>query len=182
MSTFRAIEATCGAVVGLLRATVPSGLSRSPLQFAVLTGHGYRAGLAAGVSLLLHRVQVEPVDRAPERSDPPEERGRALPVRLEFLLTAWAPDAALQHALAGWMMCAMEDHPVLTADLLNRRSAADSPAFRPEESVELSISALSTDELLRLLTLLGQDGSALSIPYQARGLHLESVAPAEARR
>lgn len=96
-------------------------------------------------------------------------------LQLHFLLTAWAPDASLQHYLTGWMMRVLEDHPVLPAGQLNRRYDPDSPVFLPDETVELSAAPLENEELFHLWDLIGPQTYQLSVPYQARGLRIEST-------
>ena len=66
VATYRAIEATCDAVVGLLRDNYPADLTEPPLQFAVFTKTEFATGLGAGVSLFLYRVHLDGTERAPE--------------------------------------------------------------------------------------------------------------------
>jgi hypothetical protein len=177
VATYRAIEATCDAVVGLLRDNYPADLTEPALQFAVFTKTEFATGLSAGVSLFLYRVHVDATDRAPagrvladgQRQFP------QMPVQLQFLLTAWAPDASLQQYLTGWMMRVVEDHTVLPAGLLNRRYDEDSPVFWPDETVELSAAAMATEDLFQLWDLIGPGTYQLSVPYQARGIRVESM-------
>ena len=98
-----------------------------------------------------------------------------LPIQLHFLLTAWAATASLQHFLAGWMMRTIEDYPVLPAGLLNRRYGDADAVFWPDESVELSTAPLDTEDLFGLWDQLGPDVYELSVPYQARGIRIEST-------
>jgi hypothetical protein len=177
VATYRAVEATSDAVVALLRDNYPADLPAPPLQFAVFTKSEFAAGLGAGVSLFLYRVYVDGTDRAPGGRvliDGQQQQPH-MPVQLQFLLTAWAPDASLQQFLVGWMMRIVEDHPVLPAGLLNRRYDDDSPVFWPDETVELSAAALETEDLFHLWDLIGPGTYQLSVPYQARGLRIEST-------
>jgi Pvc16 N-terminal domain len=177
LATFRAVEATCDAVVGLLRDNYPEELSEPALQFAVFTKTEFAAGLGAGVSLFLYRVHVDGTERAPDGRVLVDGQRQfpQLPIQLQFLLTAWAPDASLQQYLTGWMMRVIEDHPVLPAGLLNRRYDEDSPVFWPDETVELSAAALATEDLFQLWDLIGPGTYQLSVPYQARGILMESM-------
>jgi hypothetical protein len=177
VATYRAIEATCDTVVGLLRDNYPADLAAPALQFGVFTKTEFTNGLRAGVSLFLYRVYVDGTDRAPMGRVLVDGRQQQphMPLQLQFLLTAWAPDASLQQFLAGWMMRVVEDHPVLPAGLLNRRYDDDSPVFWPDETVELSAAALETDDLFRLWELIGPGTYELSVPYQASGIRIESL-------
>ncbi|MGY1727836.1 DUF4255 domain-containing protein [Geodermatophilus sp. SYSU D01062] len=176
MASHRAIEATCEAVVGLLRDNYPEDLVEPPLQFSVFTKAQFAKGLGAGVSLFLYRVYLDGTERAPEGRMLPDGRRQFphMPVQLHFLLTAWAAHASLQQYLTGWMMRVVEDHPVLPAGLLNRRYDESSPVFWPEETVELSVAPLDSEDLFRLWDLIGPDSYQLSVPYQARGIRVES--------
>lgn len=183
MANYRAIEATCDTVVELLRDNYPSELSDPPLQFSVFSRDDFADGLAAGVSLFLYRIFVDGTERAPDGRTHPDGRRYQpqMPVQLHFLLTAWGSSASLQQYLAGWMMRVVEDHPVLPAGLLNRRYDGDSPIFWPDETVEVSAAALPTDELYQLWDLIGPDTYQLSVPYQARGIRIESTRLIEPR-
>jgi hypothetical protein len=176
MATHRAIEAVCDAVVGVLRDNAPEDLPAPPLQFRVLSQSELEAGLTAGVSLFLYRVQLDGTERAPEGRVLTDGRQQfpLMPVQLQFLLTAWGPDASLQQFLTGWMMRTIEDYPVLPAGLLNRRYDGSSRVFWADETVELSYAALGTDELFQLWDVIGSNGYQLSVPYQARGIRIES--------
>lgn len=177
MATYRAIEATCDAVVGLLRDNYPADLTEPPLQFAVFTKTEFATGLGAGVSLFLYRVHLDGTERAPEGRVLADGRRQfpQLSLQLQFLLTAWAPDASLQQFLTGWMMRVVEDHPVLPPGLLNRRYDEDSPVFWPDETVGLSAAAMETEDLFSLWDLIGPGTYQLSVPYQARGIRVEST-------
>jgi hypothetical protein len=176
MATTRAIEAVCDTVVSLLRDSVPTVPATPPLQFRVFTQADFATGLTAGVSLFLYRIHVDGTERTPDGRERADGRRQVpqLPVQLHFVLTLWGTEASLQHYLAGWALRTIEDHPVLPAGLLNRRYEPDSTVFRPDETVELSHAALSTDELLQLWDVIGTDAYQLSLPYQARGIRLES--------
>jgi hypothetical protein len=178
VATHRAIELTCDAIVELLRDNYPTELpDTTPLQFAVATRDELADGLDAGVTLFLYRVFVDGTERSPDgrtRSDG-RRHWPQLPVQLHFLLTAWGAQASLQHFLTGWMMRVMEDHPVLPAGLLNRRVDDDAQVFWPDETVELSAAPLAADELYQLWDLIGPSSYQLSVPYQARGVRIEST-------
>ncbi len=173
MATHRAIEATCQAVIELLRDNYrPADFNRD-LEFATLTSTGVNSGLTAGVSLFLHRVTLNSAHRTPPGRR--EGNGRLapqLPLDLSFVLTAWGQEASLQHAIAGWMMRTMEDHPVISSGLLNRRT---DDVFRSDETVEITLAEMATEDMLHLWELLGGGGYQLSVPYLARNVRLEST-------
>jgi hypothetical protein len=173
MATHRGIEATCQAVVELLRDNYdPSAFNRD-LDFQVLSTAGFNGGLNAGVSVFLYRIMINDAHRTPSgrRTDAGELTPTQLPLDLHVILTAWAPEASLQQAIAGWMMRTLEDHRVLPPGLLNRSLAG---VFRDDESVELLTGDMVTEDLLHLWELLGSGHYQLSVPYVARNVWIES--------
>ena len=94
-----------------------------------------------------------------------------IPLDLHFLLTAWAKDASLQHTIAGWMMRVLEDTPVLPTGLLNRRYAG---VFHPDETVEVGLTDLTTEELFRIWEVIANNIYQISVPYIARIVKIES--------
>ncbi len=176
MATYRAIEATCDTVVELLEDHAPPELHDAALGFSVVTQTQLAAGPGAGVTLFLHRVLLDGTERAPDGRTRPDGRRQVpqLPVQLRFILTAWGTEPSLQQYLTGWMMRVVADHPVLPAGLLNRRYDADAEVFWPDETVELMPAAIADDELYQLWDLIGSGTYQLSVPYQARGIRIES--------
>jgi hypothetical protein len=173
MATYRGIEATCHAVVELLRDNYDPVAFNQPLAFDVLTTGGFGGAPTAGVSAFLYRILVNEAHRTPpgRRSDWGEPLHTQLPLDIHLILTAWAPDASLQHAIAGWMMRVMEDHRVLPPGLLNRRTPG---VFRDDETVEIHVGDIVTEDLLHLWELLGTGTYQLSVPYVARNVRIES--------
>ncbi len=179
MADFRAVAAVCDAVMGLLESAAAGAGFDQKLQFQVLTARQLgEQPITAGVSLFLYRVLVDGTNRSPAgRLDAEGRRTRhKLPLDLHFILSVWGGAASLQHRIAGWMIRVLEDHPILPAGLLNR-VAPDT--FRPEETVELVLGELSTEDLLRLWENLAERDYRLSIPYLARVVWIESTDLAE---
>lgn len=176
MATTWAIGAVCETLVGLLRDTVPDQPAPPSLEFQVATHETLDAGVGAGITLFLYRIHVDGTERAPAGRETPDGRQQVpqLPVQLHLLLTMWGQEPSLQHYLAGHAMRVMADNPVLPAGLLNGRYDAGVAPFREDETVEVSPAALSSDELFQLWESLGGGGYRLSVPYQARGLRIES--------
>src|SRR5688500_9296356 len=105
MADDRAIMTVCEAVVGVLREAAPARGFQADLDFRVFLAKDFTAPMSAGVSLFLYRVYPNGTARRPPgRLSPDGERMRPqLPVDLHFLLTPWAGEASLQHALLGWL-------------------------------------------------------------------------------
>lgn len=173
MATHRGIESACQAVVELLRDNYDPGAFNRDLEFRVLASGGFEGGLASGVSVFLYRVMVADSPRTPpgRRTESGEQLHSQLPVDVHFILTAWAPEASLQQAIAGWMMRTMDDHRVLPPGLLNRLTPG---VFRDDEAVEILPGEMITEDLLHLWELLGSSTYQLSVPYTARNVRLES--------
>ena len=175
MATYRGIEGACQAVVELLRDNYdPDDFPGHDLEFRVLPVSAFDTGLTAGVSVFLYRVMINNTDRTPpgRRTDAGGRLRHQLPLDLLMIMTAWGNDPSLQQSIAGWMMRTMEDYPVLPSGLLNRRTA---DVFRPDETVELAVGELPTEDLLHLWELLGSSSSyQLSVPYVARNVRIES--------
>jgi hypothetical protein len=95
-----------------------------------------------------------------------------LPLDLHFLVTAWAKDASLQHAIAGWMMRILEDTPSFPPGLLNHRFPN---TFQADETVELCLTELTTEELFRIWEVIVNNAYQISVPYVARNVRIESI-------
>lgn len=173
MATHRAVDAVCQAVVDLLRDAYDPAAFNQDLEFRVYSSASFAQPMAAGVSLFLYRVFINGSHRIPGgRMTPDGTRTQTqLPLDLHFLLTPWGKDASTQNAIAGWMMRALEDLPVLPSGLLNRRIPG---VFRPDETVELIIGELATEDLFHLWELIGNNSYRLSVPYLARNVRIES--------
>ena len=90
MATHRGIEATCQAVVGLLRDNYDPVAFNRDLDFEVLSTGGFTGGLTAGVSVFLYRIMVNDAHRTPpgRRTDTGELTQTQLPLDLHVILTA----------------------------------------------------------------------------------------------
>ncbi len=177
VATFRAIGAVCEAIVELLRDDYdPADFPSHDLEFRVVDVARDEPRITAGVSLFLYRVLVDGTARAPAGRRFPDGRQdrHQLPLDLHLLLTPWGGEPSLQQLLAGWMMRTLEDHPVLPAGLLNRSTPG---VFRPDETVELGVGELATEDLFQIWDVVGHDSYQLSVPYVARGVRIESRLP-----
>ena len=170
MAGFKAIDAVSRAVVALLREHYrPADFEDRPLEFKVCLAQDLP--MKAGVSFFLYRIQANGAIRTPPGRPVPggERRPPPLAVDLHFLLTAWAGDASLQHAIAGWIMRVMEDHPVLAAPAL------DGQVFQPGETVEIVLEGLAAEEILRIWEVTANHAYQISVPYVARSVQIEST-------
>jgi len=177
MATRSAIAATTEAIIRLLRTSYdPTQFNNAPLDFQVYIASDFHTPMDEGVSLLLYRIFQDGTSRTPPgRLLPDGQRGPTkLPLELHFLLTAWAKTASLQHELAGWMMRTLEDNPILYPSLLNSYKP---DVFYPEETVELGLAQLSTEDLFDIWDTIVRHMYQLSVPYVARMVRIESTLP-----
>ena len=178
MATFRAIAAVSNAVVRLLASQYqPADFDNTQLEFKVYLASDFiKSPMTAGVSVFLYRVYTNNSFRTPGgRPLPDGMRQRSqLPLDLHMLLTAWGKDATLQHTITGWMMRILEDTPSFPPGLLNQWTAG---VFRPDETVELATTDLSTEELFRIWEVIGVNAYQISVPYVARVVKIESSVP-----
>jgi hypothetical protein len=175
MADYRAIAAVCEAVANLLRSNYKPELFNHELQFDVYTRDNFHTAMEAGVSVFLYRIYHNGANRIPpgKLNSKGERKLPQLPLDMHFLLTAWARGASLQNTIAGWMMRVLEDTPILQPGLLNHKW----PSFAPNETVEISLAKLSTEDILRIWDTLIQEKYQLSVPYLARNVRIDSEIP-----
>ncbi len=174
MATLSAIAATTEAIIRLLRSSYdPTQFNNAPMDFQVYVANDFLNPMDEGVSLLLYRIFQDGTNRTPPgRMQPNGQRGPTkLPLELHFLLTAWAKTASLQHELAGWMMRTLEDNAILYPSLLNSYKP---DVFYPEETVEIALAQLSTEDLFDIWDVIIRHVYQLSVPYVARVVRIES--------
>jgi hypothetical protein len=174
MATYRAVEATCEAVVRLLQQSWRSELfDHTDLQFAVYHTKDFDNPMEAGISLFLYQVTVNSIQRTPPARSGIGGRLRRpqLPLDLHFLLMPWAKSASLEQFILGWMMRIIEDTPILPAGILNTPTTPD--VFEAEETVEIVIGQLSIEEMFRIWDML-PGKYQISVPYTARVVRIDS--------
>lgn len=176
MADYRAVATVTEAILQLLRSNYRPEDFGQELEFKVFTAKDFAKPLAAGVSLFLYRIFPNGVQRTPPSRPAPDGRQfpTLLPLDLHLLLTVWGKEASLQHTIAGWMMRVLEDQPILPAAVLN---AVTPGVFRAHETVEVSLTELTNEDLLRIWDTLVQNVYQLSVPYVARVLRIESPRP-----
>jgi hypothetical protein len=175
MATCSAIAATTEAIIRLLRSSYdPQQFNNAAFEFQVYVANDFSNPMDEGVSLLLYRIFQDGTNRTPPgRLQPSGLRGPTkLPLELHFLLTAWAKTASVQHELAGWMMRTLEDNAVLSTSLLNSYKP---DVFYPEETVEIALAQLSTEDLFDIWDVMIRHVYQLSVAYVARVVRIEST-------
>lgn len=175
MADYRAVLAVSEAVRGVLRSSYRrEDFDNTPLDFEIYTSRDFATrNIDNGVTLFLYRIYVNGANRVPPGRVGLDGRRRRpqLPLELHYLVTIWAGQYTLQHSLAAWTMRTLEDNALLQAGVLN---AGGRTVFRPEESVELCLAEMRTEDLFRIWEVFGAKAYHLSIPYLARVLPVES--------
>lgn len=176
MADYRAVAAVTETVLQFLRSNYDPADFDQELEFKVFTARDFAKPLNAGVSLFLYRIFPNGTQRTPPGRIGPDGRRypALLPLDLHMLLTVWGREASLQHTIAGWMMRTLEDQPIYPASLLNATSPG---VFRPDETMELTLTELTNEDLLRIWDTLVQNVYQLSVPYVARVIRIESARP-----
>lgn len=172
MATWRAISAVSGAVKTVLESARQSaGLSAVPIE--LFQPAQLASPPSEAVSLTLYRVTINQNQRSPPpRVTPSGRRLRpALPVDLQYLLTAWGRTPERQHELLGWAMRTLEDTPLLPASLLNQGQAT--PVFRAEEAVDIIAAPVTQQEMVAIWEV-AKSQMQLSMTYVARAVNLDS--------
>jgi hypothetical protein len=175
VADFRAVLAVSEAMRGVLRSSYRrEDFDDTQLEFEIYTSRDFTTrNIENGVTLFLYRIYINGANRIPPGRIGPDGRRRRpqLPLELHYLVTIWARQHTLQHSLAAWTMRTLEDNALLHAGVLN---AGGRTVFRPEESVELCLAEMRTEDLFRIWEVLGPNPYHLSIPYLARVLPVES--------
>jgi hypothetical protein len=175
-----AVISVCETVIGLLDRTYKADGIDPAFVFGLNVPKSSSQSPPAQptVFLSLYRITPNGNPRIPSgRLMKDGKRQKAqLPVDLHFLLTIWSENAHTQFSVAGWIMRVMEDNPILPASLLNRDGIN---VFHSDETVEISLGELSIQDMAQLWESLTDNKYHLSIPYVARNVRIESMAPVE---
>lgn len=175
MADYRAITAVSEAIRGVLRSSYRrADFDDTELEFEIYTSRDFSRSITNGITVFLYRVYIQGTNRIPPGRIGLDGRRRKpqLPLELHYLITVFAGQYTLQHSLAAWAMRTLEDNALLTASVLN---AGGQAIFRPEETVEVCLAEMRTEDLFRIWEVLGATPYHLSIPYLARVVAIESI-------
>ena len=174
MATWNAIAATTRGILGLLEDAYPRAFGKLAFAPIHLSEFGGEKTPPDGFTLCLYRVTVNGGSRnLPARVALDGTRYRpSLPLDLQYLLTPWAGDVEKQQRMLGWAMRQLEDHAILPAGLLNR-FLQEPEVFRPDETVELVLDALSLGDFANVWDKL-KARMQTSMTYIARNVLIDS--------
>jgi len=119
------------------------------------------------VTLFFYRIDFNKTMRAAWSAIGSQDGLAHLPVDLHFLITAWADNAQDELRIIGKTMQALETTPVLSGAYLDGSSA-----WSTNESIQLMIGEISTEEVMRTFDSLPTD-YRLSVPYLARVVRID---------
>lgn len=175
MADFRAIRAVGDALMGLLQTSYrPEDFNDIVADFRMFTSRDFtNNAITNGASLFMYRLFCNGAFRLPPGRINVDGRraDTQLPVELHFLITVWGGEASYQYELAGWIMRLLEDTPILPSAVLNSTTPN---VFHADETVDITLAELRTEDLFRIWDVLGVNAYQLSIPYVARVVHIES--------
>lgn len=174
MATHNALAAVGEAVLGLLASACPRP-EFSGAQFELYQARNFQAPMDEGVSLYLHRINpTADIRNLGPRMAPDGKRYRpSLPLDLHYLVIAWARDAVKQQRLMGWAIRELENHPILTAAVLNQHGP-ETDTFHSDEAVDLIFENISIYDLNSLWSSLTHHAMQPAATYVARAIRIDS--------
>ncbi len=178
MADYRAIRAVGESLMGLLESSYrPEDFNDIVADFRMFTSKDFtNNAIINGASLFMYRLYCNGVYRTPPGCVNRDgiRMDTQLPLELHFLITVWGGEASYQYELAGWIMRVLEDTPMFPSAVLNSTTPN---VFRPDETVDITLAELRTEDLFRIWDVLGVNAYQLSIPYVARVVNIESNQP-----
>jgi hypothetical protein len=170
MAGFRAVAAVGRSIEAVLNAAYAveqpidanEPTTAALIQTDDLEGLGSPQIVRPALSILLYRVDFNKTTRAGWSAVGSEDGRPHLPLDLHYLLTAWASNAEHEHRILGRTLQVLEELGGLAGPLLHPDGD-----WLPDESVQLYLEDMATDDLMRTFDSLTCD-FRLSIPYIAR--------------
>lgn len=123
--------------------------------------------VSPALSIFFYRVDFNRTMRAAWSGVGSQDGQSHLPVDLHFLITPWAENAEHQLRILGKAMQCLETTPVLSGALLD-----SSANWAPNETVQLLLGEISTEEVMRTFDSLPTE-YRLSVPYLARAVRID---------
>lgn len=121
------------------------------------------------LSIFLYRVDFNKSMRAAWSAIGSHDGQAHLALDLHYMLTPWAKDASVEHAILGAAMQYMEMNPILSGPLLTTLGS-----WATNEGVQLVLEDTPTEWVMRTFDSLPTDFK-LSVPYLARVLVLDGA-------
>lgn len=171
MAGFSAAYAVGESLARYLRDVYPDELrDEHPCTFSVASSADFTeadAFAATTVTLFLYRITIDQyLHPAGARRTPPS-RSRSLPLDLHYMLTVWTDSMHTEQLLMTWAMAQLHWNPILDASKLMSVGG-----FRPDESVQVSPTNITQEDLSRIWDVL-EPSYRLSTTYIARIVHID---------
>ena len=173
MANLRGIYAVGSSLASFLQNSYPAELSGThPCQFKLVSS-GEMSGqdeqsFDKMVSIYLHRLTVNEHYRNATRTQEPNGRKNVVGVDLHYLLTYWGRSAEDEQLVMAWTMRQLQMNSILDRSVL-----PDSAGWAPDETIQLTASNLSIEDIMRVWDALAPK-YRLSIAYTARTVRLET--------
>jgi hypothetical protein len=173
MANLRGIYTVGSSLASFLQNSYPVELSGThPCQFKLVSS-GEMSGpdeqsFDKMVSIYLHRITVNEHYRNATRPQEPNGKKPVLGVDLHYLLTYWGRSAEDEQLVMAWTMRQLQMNSILDRSMLS--SSAD---WAPDETIQLTASNLSIEDIMRVWDALAPK-YRLSVAYTARTVRLET--------
>jgi uncharacterized protein DUF4255 len=172
MANYRAIYAVGSSLASFLQNSYPQELRADHGCQFKLVSSGEIAGsdehsFDKMVSIYLHRITVSEHFRNVTRTQEPSSRRPIIGVDLHYLLTYWGRSAEDEQLVMAWTMRQLQMNSILDRSVLP--ASAD---FGSDETIQITASNLSTEEIMRVWDAMAPK-YRLSIAYTARTVRLE---------
>ena len=176
------------AVTTTLRAMLDTALALAfgGVEVSTLPPDKARTGAADQINLFLYNTAIDAALRnAPPRTSRPGESGEpSLPLRLQYLVTAYGQgdNDSFGHRLLGEVMSVLHDHPLLSRDEIRDATFGplpDSDLHTQVERVRITPLSLNLEEMSKLWTTF-QTQYRISAAYEVSVVLIDSSRPAVA--
>lgn len=174
------------AVTTTLRAMLDTALALAfgGVDVSTLPPDKARTGVGDQINLFLYNTSIDAALRnTPPRTSRPGESGEpALPLRLQYLVTAYGQNEndAFGHRLLGEAMSVMHDHPLLSREEIRDATSGplpDSDLHTQVERVRITPLSLNLEEMSKLWTTF-QTQYRISAAYEVSVVLIDSSRPA----
>jgi hypothetical protein len=166
MASYKAIAAIGQVVVKFLENSSRNEFPNAEFKLLKVSDFSSAKGQPKiGASVCLYHVEQNPALRnLPSQEPNPMFVPLTTPLKLSFLITPWAEDLEMQSGLLGWIISALDNHPVFPAASLNE-VIPNEAVFSDSETVRLAFEPISLPDLKRLARILKHPNVLFSIAY-----------------
>lgn len=171
MATYKAIAAVGQAIVNLLKDAAGTEFPDAEFKLYQAADFASKRQHLEGASVCLYHIEFPNIIRNTPPGRIPGGSSQvpampAMPLNVKFLITPWVSNPEKQYRLLGWILCVLNNNPILTASLLNR-IAPNETIFSQDENVKLVIEPVSPADLSMTAQNLKQPEALSSIVYRA---------------